>query len=63
MNDHRKATGDSGGTPKLPAPMYGASAPERPEPRRERHHVAPYTAPQYAYLPRSASRTVPGVRV
>jgi hypothetical protein len=44
------------------APMYGASAPERPEPGRERHHVEPYTAAQYAYLPRSASRTVPGVR-
>jgi hypothetical protein len=44
------------------APLHGASAPEHPAPGKERrHHARPYTAEQYAYLPRTTSRGVPRV--
>lgn len=39
------------------APLHGASAPEHPAPGKERRpHAHPYTAEQYAYLPRTTSR-------
>jgi hypothetical protein len=44
------------------APLHGASAPEHPAPGKEgRRHAQPYTAEQYAYLPRTTSRGVHGV--
>nr|WP_189781879.1 hypothetical protein [Streptomyces capitiformicae] len=40
------------------APPHGAAAPEHPAPGREHHHVQPHTTEQYAYLPRTTSRSL-----